>query len=851
MRSLDPARVLVEARVFRRRVVVVLYHSDREVLVMVRYAIALVGAVLLFVWAPGDVRDPLTTPMALADGAVHEFIPVVDSLVDADPAEVMDRYCVRCHNDRSMRGNLTLESFDVAAAESEPEVAEKVIRKLTAGMMPPPGSRRPDDATLEDLRRFLEVRMDEAAAADPNPGRRSFQRLNRAEYRAAIHEMLGLDVDVNAFLPPETMSNNFDNIADVQNMSATLMEGYLRAAAHVSHLALGDPTATATSATYKVPRTASQLERAEGAPFGTRGGISVVHTFPADGEYVFQMELHPSPTGWLYGRTIGEEQLEVSIDGERVAVFDIDRWMSEADPTGMRLETGPIQVTAGPQRITAAFVKKLEGPVDDLLTPVEHTLADTQIGEAYGVTTMPHLRDLTVVGPHQVTGVSETVIRDRIFTCRPDTPDEARPCAEQILSRLGTQAYRRMLTGDDVRDLLHFYDLGAEEGDFDNGIRIALQAMLASPYFIFRLEETPADVAPGEAYRISDQALASRLSFFLWSAPPDDELIRVAAEGRLSDPEVLDAQVDRMLADPRAEALGTRFAAQWLRLQDLEKLHPDAQLYPYYDATLAESMRRETELFFYHMVEEDRPLLELLTADYTWVDERLARHYGIPGVVGDDFQRVTYPDENRRGLLGHGSILAMTSHANRTSPVLRGKWVMEVLLGSPPPPPPPDVPDLEATQEAVEGRVLTVRERMEEHRSNPACRSCHLMMDPIGLALENFDVTGSWRIKDGVMPVDPEGTLFDGSALTGPEDLRRAFVNRPEPFVRNFIENMMAYALGRRVEYYDMPLVRQISRDAAEQDHRMSAFIKGVVQSDAFQMSVAVENTEQDADGMQ
>lgn len=814
---------------------------------MARYTIALLGAVLLFLWAPGDARDPLSTPEAVADLPGHEWVRVVDTLVDADPAEVVDRYCMRCHNDRSMRGNLTLESFDVTDPESDPEVAEKVIRKLTAGMMPPPGARRPDDASLAELRTSLETELDAAAAANPNPGRRSFQRLNRAEYRAAIDELLGLDVDVDAFLPPETMSNNFDNIADVQNMSATLMEGYLRAAAHVSHLALGDPSATASSSTYKVPRTASQLERVDGAPFGTRGGVSVVHTFPADGEYVFRMELHPSPTGWLYGRTSLGEQLEVSIDGERVAVFEIDRWMSEADPAGMRLETGPIEVTAGPRRVTAAFLKTAEGPVDDLLTPVEHTLADTQIGEAYGVTTVPHLRDLTVMGPTVVTGISDTPIRERVFSCYPGTPAEARPCAEEILSTLGTRAYRRTLTDDDVQDLLRFYELGAEEGSFDDGIRTALQAMLASPYFIFRLEETPAEVRPGETYRISDQALASRLSFFLWSAPPDEELIRVAAEGNLSDPDVLDAQVERMLADPRAEALGTRFAAQWLRLQDLEKLHPDAQLYPYYDATLAESMRRETELFFYHMVEEDRPLMELLTADYTWVDERLARHYGIPGVVGNEFRRVTYPNDRRRGLLGHGSILAMTSHANRTSPVLRGKWVMEVLLGSPPPPPPPNVPELEDEEVSEDGRILTVREQMEQHRANPACRSCHIMIDPIGLALENYDVTGSWRIKDGVMPVDPVGELFDGSTVTGPDDLRAALVGRPEPFVRNFIENMMAYALGRRIEYYDMPLVRQISRDAAEEDYRMSAFIRGVVQSDAFQMSVAMDSTEQDS----
>lgn len=840
---------------------------------MAKFLAAILVAVSFFLVLPADAPSPLRPAPAVAGAPGLFDAPVVDLAGDLEPNELIQLYCVRCHSDRRMTGNLTLESFDADAAVEQPRVAEKVIRKLAAGMMPPPGARRPDDASLLELRLHLEQSLDRAAAERPNPGRRSFQRLNRAEYRAAIRELFGIEVDVNAFLPPETMSSNFDNIADVQQLSATLMEGYLRAAGHVARLVVGDPAADASSVTWRVPRTAAQLERVPGAPFGTRGGVSREHVFPADGDYVFQVELHPSPTGFLFGRTSLGERLEVSVDGVPVETFEIDRWMTESDPDGMRMETGPVPLTAGPHRVTAAFIRTEEGPVDDLLTPVDHTLADTQIGEAYGVTTVPHLRNLTVVGPHGTRGVSPNPVRDRVVRCsgegttdgapgdgtaapevargtRPDPRslpvEQARRCAEDVLSRIAVRAYRRMLTGDDVRDLLAFYDEGSAEGGFDAGMRLALQALLSSPHFVFRFEEVPDGVQPGEAYRIADEDLASRLAFFLWSSPPDAELVSLAGEGRLSDPTILDAQVGRMLADPRAEALGTRFAHQWLRLQDLEKLHPDAQLYPYYDETLARAMTRETELFFYHLVREDGSLLELLTADHTWVNERLARHYGIPGVTGPEFRQVHYADDTRRGLLGHGSILAMTSHANRTSPVLRGKWVMEVLLGSPPPPPPPGIPDLEETEDAAQGRLLTVRERLEEHRSNPQCRSCHRVMDPIGLALENYDVTGAWRIKDEGMPVDPLGELYDGSEISGPADLRAALVRRPEPFVRTFTENLMTYALGRRVEYYDMPAIRAISRAAAEEDYALSAFIRGVIRAPAFQMAVLPDDAATD-----
>ncbi len=759
---------------------------------------------------------------------------------DAIPAEsqtaVIKQYCVLCHNDQMLTGNLTLASIDVARADENTEIVEKMIRKLRAGMMPPPGMPRPRADTLAALVTTLETRLDQVAARNPNPGRRTFQRLNRAEYESSVRDLLDVAVDVSAFLPLDTKSANFDNIADVQLPSATLMEGYLRAAGHISRVAVGDPHADPSSTTYRVPRTASQTERVEGAPFGTRGGISVVHSFPADGKYVFQITLHPSPEGELFGRNALNEQVEVSIDGERIAVVAIDRWMSESDPTGMTLATDTIQVRAGPHRLSAAFVRRFEGSVDDLITPIDHTLADTQIGLGYGITTLPHLQRLAVVGPFEVTGVSETPSRAKIFTCRPTSPEEARPCSESIISRLARQAYRRPLDPSDLSSLMAFFDQGAAEGGFENGIRLAIQAMLASPHFLFRVERTPPDVAPGGVYRISDVDLASRLSFFLWGTPPDKPLIDLAVRRELSASATLEDQVRRMLADPRSKGLATRFASQWLRLQDLEKVHPDALTFPYFDQRLASAMRRETELFFNHLVQNDRNVLELFTADYTFVNQRLARHYGIPGVTGEQFRRVTYPDDARRGLLGHGSILTLTSHADRTSPVLRGKWVMEVLLGTPPPPPPPNVPDLEATEDAKDGRFLTTRERMEQHRSNPVCHSCHQFMDPIGLALDNFDVTGRWRIKENGIPLDTRGTLYDGTPVSTPAELRQALLERPEALIRNFTVNLMAYGLGRRVEYYDMPAVRAITREARANGNRMSAFILGVVQSPPFLM---------------
>jgi hypothetical protein len=795
-----------------------------------------VVALLVVVGRTGDLDS---TPSQESAAGPRLDIPA-DSLT-----AVVQQYCVNCHNDERLRGNLTLEDFEVERTVEWAETAEKMIVKLRAGMMPAPGARRPGPDTLLALVETLERLIDEEAAEHPNPGQRTFQRMNRAEYSRAVEDLLDLKVDAGDYLPLDPKSANFDNIADVQMFSPTLMAAYLSAAGEISRMAVGDPKAPVGSRTYTNSGYVSQWDRVEGAPRGTRGGISVVHNFWADGEYIFKLAFEHTTTGGFYGQTGDREQIEVSIDGERVALLDVDKWMHTRDPNGVNMETEAVFVRAGPHRVTAAFIRNYEGLVEDLVSPHDWSLADRQIGvSGYGITALAHLKDLVINGPHNPTGVSETPSRRKIFTCRPTTPEEARPCAEEIITRLGTQAFRRPVTPDETDNLMMFFAEGGEPGGFEAGIRTALQAILASPDFVFRFEAGPRDVEPGESYRIEDRDLASRLSFFLWARPPDDELMSLVERGELSDPEVLERQVRRMLRDPRSEALGARFAGQWLRLQDLEKVHPDRLLYPDFYQQLADDMVLETETFFNSLVRDDRSMFDLFTADFTFINERLANHYGIPGVSGEEFRRVTYPDNRRRGVLGHGSVLTLTSHANRTSPVLRGKWVMEVLLGTPPPPPPPGVPDLEETDAVVEGRMLTTRERMEMHRANPTCNSCHRFMDPIGLALDNFDVTGRWRIRENGMPLDTQGEFYDGTPMTSPEDLRQALLQRPIPLVRNFTENLMAYALGRRVEYYDKPTIRAISARAEIDDYRMSSFILGVVNSGAFQMRRAETTAE-------
>jgi hypothetical protein len=799
--------------------------------------------------APAPTAPRATSPRPVPAAAHAPAAPAPDHNA------IVRRYCVTCHNDTRKTGGLTLTAFDVAKAAQTAEVAERMIRKLQAGMMPPPGSSRPDAAAQTALITALETNVDTAASARPNPGTRTFQRLNRPEYARAIHDLLALDVDAGSWLPLDTKSANFDNIADAQALSPTLLEAYLNAASAISRMAIGDRQAPTQDATYTAAGYLSQhpWDHVEGAPYGTRGGMVVDHVFPADAEYVFEVDL-------VSGSNARFEDVDVSINGERVALIEYETGPAGgADGRGaVPMRTEPILVKAGQHKVAAAFVRKLDGPYEDLIRPHDWSFAGGGSGGP-GITTLPHVRDLVIKGPYRTTGISETPSRQKVFSCRPTVPAEERPCARQIIARIGGEAYRRPLTPGEVDRLMPFYEEGAAggsasrgaavrnpakgaaapaSGGFEGGIRTALEAILASPHFLFRLEKA-ADQPAGGAYRVADLDLASRLSFFLWGTPPDQELLTVAAAGKLTAPGALEKQARRMLADPRAEALGTRFAAQWLRLQDVDKVHPDPNFYPNFDDNVAAAMRRETEIFFNHLVRADRSALDLFRADYTFVNERLARHYGIGGVSGDQFRKVAYPDDTRRGLLGQGAILVQTSLANRTSPVLRGKWVMEVLMGTPPPPPPPDVPPLEQTADSKDGKMLTTRERMEMHRANPTCNACHRFMDPIGLALDNFDVTGRWRERENGMPLDTRGDYYDGTPVTRPAELTRVLMKRPVPLMRTFTENLFAYALGRRAEYTDMPAIRAIVKAAEGSDYRMSAFIMGVIRSDAFLMKRA------------
>jgi hypothetical protein len=814
---------------------------------------SVLGIALLAAQAPAKQTPATPRPKAAAPAAqtpapapkpVAAHVPVKPvapaSELSADEQTAMvKQYCVTCHNDRNKPGGLTFAAFDAAQAVEHAPTVERMIRRLRSGMMPPAGARRPEGDALLKLASSLEGRIDRAAAANPNPGVRPFQRANRAEYARAVRDLLGLTIDVNAYLPSDTISKGFDNVADEQSLSPTVMEGFLRAAAQISRLAIGDRTATPTSVTYKIPRARSQNTHVEGAPIGTRGGVSEIHVFPADGEYIFKAAMHYEPLGGLTGRSTMamfnlKEQIEVSIDGQRVAVLDLNTRMSESDPNNnLEPQTPPIQVSAGPHRVSAAFINSFEAVADDLVMPLENTLADVSI--AQGITLLPHMRELRIIGPSKVTGISDSPVRRGIFTCRPTSAAEEAPCARQIVERLATSAFRGAVSADDMQGIMSFYQEGRQRGDFESGIRLALQAVLASPRFIFRFEEAPSTARPGQTYRLSDADLASRLSFFLWGSSPDAELLKHANNRTLRAPGVLEKQIVRMVASPKAEALSTRFAAQWLRLQDLDKVSPDYLQYPQYDDRLASAFKRETVLFFDSLVREDRSLLDLLTADYTFVNERVAAHYGIPNITGSEFRKVALP-ANRRGILGHGSILVLTSNSDRTSPVYRGKWVMEVLLGSPPPPPPPNVPMLDEVKPTGGGRTLSVRERMEEHRKNPTCNSCHRVIDPLGLALENYDPTGAWRLKDNEVTVDPVGTLYDGTKIEGPESLRAALLKYKDAVVLSFTESLMTYALGRRVEYYDMPAIRTIVRDAAKNNYKMSSFINGVIRSAAFQM---------------
>jgi hypothetical protein len=748
----------------------------------------------------------------------------------------LNQYCTGCHNAKLKTAGLMLDNIDVTHAAENPEVWEKVVRKLRAGMMPPSGLPRPGNQTIEAFTVKLESDLDRSAAGKINPGAPALHRLNRTEYANAIRDVLSLEVDATSLLPVDDSSAGFDNNADALGVSPALMDRYLAAASKISRMAVGDASVTPSEKTYAVPNDLTQDSHVEGLPFGTRGGILIRHHFPVDGEYIISVELSRGGNGVFAGAagTKGEE-LEVSLNGERLQLFNLAApkvVAGKEEDEGLHVKA---HVRAGTQSIGVTFVAKNYAPVEDTLQPYERSMFPGAVW-----TVVPHVGSVTIKGPTTVTGVGETPSRRRIFVCRPDTEAKELPCARQIISSLGTRAFRRPLTETDLEEVLSFYQKGRNKGSFDNGIEMALRRILASPEFMFRFErEAPGS---GQPYRISDVELASRLSFFLWSSVPDDELLKLATQAKLRDPRILEQQVRRMLSDPRSQQLVNNFAGQWLYLRNLQSIVPALEEFPDFDDNLRQAFRHETELFFGSIVREDRNVLDLLTADYTFVNERLARHYGIPNVYGSEFRRITFPAGNpRRGLLGQGSILTATSLATRTSPVLRGKWILENILGVPPPEPPPNVPTLkENTKPTDTGTEMveapSVRQRMEEHRANPVCASCHKMMDPIGFSLENFDAVGQWRTKDGRSPIDASGQLVDGTRIDGPAALRQALLHYSEQFVRTLTEKLLIYASGRGVAYYDMPVVRSIARDAARNDYHFSSLILGVVKSPTFQM---------------
>ena len=753
---------------------------------------------------------------------------------------LVEQYCTICHDDGVESGGFSWSAIDLAHPEQNAPLAERMIRKVRTGMMPPAGQPRPDIQAMNTFAADLEARIDQAAA-QPHVRSPELHRMNRTEYQNAVRDLLGIHVEVGELLPPDARTSSgvagggFDNMSEALTITPALMAAYVRAADKISHDVFGDSDADAGMTTYKVSRLENQMRHVPGTPVGTRGGISVLHTFPADGEYIFEANPYWYYTEEVIGSALPEElddqQIEFSVDGEPLAVLTIDLDVKES---AAEYSTPPVHVDAGQRRLSAAFISKFDGPVQDHNRLVEYTILDTVISVTPEMTGLPHLQALAVTGPFNPTGVSDNNTRTKVFTCRPATPAENEGCATEIISRLAARAFRRPVTDEDLESLMDFYRRGEEDGGFDRGVRWAVQTLLAKPEFIFRFEKKPAEALPGQSYRIADLELASRLAYFLWSSIPDEELVRIASEGKLQDRAILEQQVERMLGDRRAETLATNFASQWLRLTGLEKRAPESLLFPDFTRQLARSMQREIELLFYDVVREDRSVLDLVAAEDTFLNDTLARHYGVSGVIGTNFKRVKLTDPARFGLTGKAGILTLTSFANRTSPVTRGKYVLEVLFGLSPPQPPPVVPPLE--EQADNAKILTVRQRMEQHRSNPACASCHRIVDPIGMALENFDAVGLWRARDGGIPIDPSGEMYDGFKLDGPVGVREAVMNRSEAFLGTFTENLLTYGIGRVLDYRDMPTVRTIARDAARDNNRFSAFVMGIVGSAPFQM---------------
>jgi hypothetical protein len=777
----------------------------------------------------------------------------------AQPLTLINQYCVTCHN------GLELDKLDLNHVSANAETWEKVVRKVRAGMMPPAGARRPDRAALDGFAASIESALDRAAAANPNPGRAPLHRMNRGEYANAIRDLLAVDVDAATLLPADDSSGGFDNIADVLGVSPALLERYVSAAAKISRLAVGDPETAPLDVTYTVKGDLTQTVTLDGLPLGTRGGTSIRHSFPLDGEYLIKLSLSKLSFGQVFGEGAEGQELEVTLDGQRVKLYKLDEvamfFMREipgspipreplADPSEERVKMTPdirlefrLKVTAGPKTIGVAFLQKSYEAIEDLVHRPAASTFDSNIGMQYGYNTVPHLARVDVTGPYKATGPGDTPSRRRIFVCHPSASAEEIPCARQILSNMVRRAYRRAPMDSDIESLLGFYQQERNKGSFDTGIEMALRRILADPEFVFRFEPPPAAVQPNRPYRISDTELASRLSFFLWSSIPDEELLTLGIQNKLHEPAVLEHQTRRMLADSRARSLATNFAGQWLYLRDLKSASPDGREFPDFDDNLRQAFQRETEMLFESIQHEDRSVLDLLDADYTFVNERLARHYGIAGIYGPDFRRVPVPSDMRRGLLGQGSMLLVTSNANRTSPVQRGKWILENLLGSPPPLPPPNVPPLKENAGNAAG-ALSVRERMEEHRSNPVCAGCHKIMDPIGLSLENFDAVGQWRTVDSGFKIDASGQLVDGTPVDGPASLRKALLNRPDAFVATMTEKLLMYGVGRETRYYDMPVVRAVMRDAAGNRYRFSDLVLGIVKSPPFQMRMKEQEIE-------
>ena len=805
---------------------------------------------MIVAWVDQGAKPPsnIAAPQTSAARAPAEPAPAVSAkpvTAASTPKEIVDHYCIGCHNQRLRTGGLVLDTVDFNQVAANAAIFEKVVHKVGTGMMPPVGAKHPDWDVRRALVTKLQAELDRNAVVNYAPP--GLHRLNRVEYANAVRDLLGIQVDPTKFLPPDDSTHGFDNMAGTLTLSASLLEGYMSAAGKISRLALGSD-ADSSEAVYPEPADASQDYHVEGLPFGTRGGMLVKHNFPTDAEYTIKVSSvkrgnmgATRPFGDMDG-----EKLEVLIDGSRQALID---WDKETTPPPGSFEPKTVEirvaVPAGPHSVGATFLATNYAPIDDHNKHFMRTTIET--GGIPGFAYFPHIASIRIDGPYSSAGVHDTPSREKIFVCHPADASKEEACAKQILANLARHAYRRPSNAQDVSVLMTFYNEGRKVGTFDDGIQLAVERILADPEFIFRKENVPANLAPGKVYRISDLELASRLSFFLWSTIPDDELINLATQGKLHEPAVLESQVRRMLKDQRSDALTQNFAGQWLNLRGLQSAEPVTMLYPDFDDNLRQAFRREAELFFGSIVREDRSIMDLLTANYTFLNERLAKHYGIPNVYGSEFRRVTLTPEfdMRRGLLGKGALMTLSAKPDKTMPPIRGKWFLQTFLNVTPPDPPPNIPPLKVASGVPGGnvgRLPTMREQMEEHRANEPCASCHKIIDPIGLALENFDAIGKWRTEDDGQAINAQGVLVDGTQVNGVVGLRNALLKYSDQYVQTVTVNLMAYALGRGVEYYDMPIVRSIDGEAAHNNYRFSSIVVGIVKSPLFQMNTKVQD---------